>query len=399
MTPYNALMTSYKPLMTPYNALMTPYNSLMTPTERYQLDLQEQRIFYDPAQEMAIKHLQRVYDELLAAQDSKPGILKALVNRLVYPFNNKSSKAVLGVYFWGGVGRGKTYLMDTFYECLPTNMKMRTHFHRFMQRVHTELAQLKNQKNPLKIVAENIANEAHIVCFDEFFVADIADAMLLAGLLETLFELGVSFVTTSNIVPDRLYENGLQRERFLPAIAFLQQHTEVVQVDGGFDYRLRALEQAEIYYTPSGTVANIELLQCMNNLAPEHCFATEGEEIEVLNRRITSKRCADDVVWFEFEQLCGGPRSANDYIELAKLFHAVLLSDVPVLQRKNDDKARRFISLVDEFYDRNVKLILSAEVKLDELYLGGNLGFEFERTRSRLLEMQSHEYLAREHRP
>ncbi|MGB1238603.1 MAG: cell division protein ZapE, partial [Pseudomonadales bacterium] len=305
---------------------------------------------------------------------------------------------VKGLYFWGGVGRGKTYLMDTFFDSLPFERKERTHFHRFMQRVHAELAQLEGEKNPLDIVAKNYAERARIICFDEFFVSDITDAMILGGLFERLFEHGVSLVATSNIVPSGLYKDGLQRARFLPAIKMLELHTEIINVDGGVDYRLRALEQAELYHTPLDDSADSSLNASFESLAPDLDEVVESELIEINGRNLQSRRCCEDVVWFDFPEICEGPRSQNDYIELAKLYHAVLVSNVPQMGRANDDAARRFINMVDEFYDSGVKLILSAEVAIFDIYTEGKLSFEIERTKSRLLEMQSHEYLARAHK-
>jgi cell division protein ZapE len=294
------------------------------------------------------------------------------------------------------VGRGKTYLMDNFFESLPFDQKMRIHFHRFMQRVHAELQKLEDQSNPLLIVADKLSQEARIICFDEFFVSDIGDAMILAGLMEALFERGVSLVCTSNIVPDGLYKDGLQRARFLPAIALVNKHTEVVNVDGGNDYRLRTLEQAELFHSPLDQQATLNLEKYYTQLAVE--TGSHDLDLEINGRVIRAKRHSDDVVWFSFKALCDGPRSQNDYIELAREFHAVILSDVPMMSIDNDDQARRFINLIDEFYDRNVKLIISAEKPIHELYAGGKLNFEFERTESRLLEMQSNEYLQAEHR-
>lgn len=356
----------------------------------------------DPAQANTVMHFQRLYDALVcSSRNSSQGgaaVLHWLKNRWSAGRSHRDEH-VRGLYLHGGVGRGKTYLMDVFFESLPFDEKMRTHFHRFMQRVHAELTALKRQKNPLKSVARTIAAEARVICFDEFFVSDIADAMILGGLLAHLMEEGVTLVATSNILPDRLYENGLQRERFLPAIALLKQSTDVVELDGGIDYRLRSLQQARIYYSPLGAPADAELLRSFRNLAPDHAVVEDAEPVEVLGRQIMSRMSADDVIWFDFADLCGGPRSAYDYIELARLYHSILLSNVPQLGSDKDDMARRFVSLVDELYDRHVKLIISAEVPLMELYAGTSLAFVFERTRSRLLEMQSHDYLAREHRP
>jgi len=336
-----------------------------------------------------VRHLQDLFERLLAREARGGGWLRRLRRERPQPER--------GLYMWGGVGRGKTYLMDTFFDCLPAEGKLRVHFHRFMQRVHAELKQLAGEKNPLQRVADRLAAEAKVVCFDEFFVTDIADAMILGGLMEALFARGVTLVATSNIEPARLYENGLQRQRFLPAIALIEQHTLVLNVDAGVDYRLRTLEKAELYHYPLDAEADVSLRESFERLAPH--AATEGESLQINGRAIRTRSLADDVVWFDFAELCGGPRSQNDYIELAREFHAVVLSAVPALGAGNDDAARRFINLVDEFYDRNVKLVMAADRQLMDLYDGHRLRFEFQRTVSRLQEMQSHDYLAREHRP
>ncbi len=366
------------------------------PIQRYQRDLEREDFSHDPAQAHAVDCLQRLFDELCAAPALKPAGLKAKLGGL---FGRQSEPPrIKGLYFWGGVGRGKTYLMDTFYDTLPFENKLRAHFHRFMQRVHKELKALAGEKNPLVLVADRIADEARVICFDEFFVTDITDAMILGGLFERLFERGVVLVATSNIVPDGLYKDGLQRARFLPAIALLKECTEVVNVDGGVDYRLRTLEQAELYHHPLDAAADTSLADSFQRLAPPEA-TTENTLLEVEGREIRARFVADDVAWFEFDELCDGPRSQYDYIELARVFHAVILSNVPQLGGARDDQARRFINLIDEFYDRNVKLVISAEVPLETLYSGGRLEFEFQRTCSRLLEMQSQDYLALEHRP
>ena len=366
----------------------------LTPIERYQRDLQEPDFVADQAQQLAVEKLQRLYDQLIARQKNRRGLLS-----IVTDWFAPKSVPLKGLYFWGGVGRGKTYLMDRFYDSLPFENKMRSHFHRFMRRVHQELKGLDNEKNPLDIVAEHLAEEACIICFDEFFVSDITDAMILATLLEGLFSRGVTLVATSNIVPDGLYKDGLQRARFLPAIALLNEYTEVVNIDGGTDYRLRSLEQAELYHCPLDSAADKSLYTSFLSLIPDKKEVSEQVQIEIEGRYINTRYCAEDVVWCDFESLCDGPRSQNDYIELAKEYHAVLISGVPELTEKKEDQARRFINLVDEFYDRSVKLILSADKPLHEIYSGNRLVFEFERTVSRLLEMQSYEYLARPHKP
>ncbi len=358
----------------------------MTPLEHYQQDLQRPDFFSDPAQARAVEALDALYQRLLVRP--RRGL-----------FGRGKRVTERGLYMWGGVGRGKTYLVDTFFDALPFKQKMRTHFHRFMKRVHEEMKTLKGEKNPLTIIAKRFADEARVICFDEFFVSDITDAMILATLLDELFKNGVSLVATSNIVPDGLYRDGLQRARFLPAIALLKQHTEIVNVDSGIDYRLRALEQAELYHFPLDAEAEQSLERSFKSLLTENCHVVENEVLLIENREIRARKTANDVAWFEFRELCDGPRSQNDYIELGKIYGAVLLANVEQMNVTKDDIARRFINLVDEFYDRNVKLIISAEVELKDLYTGGRLEFEFQRTLSRLLEMQSHEFLARPHKP
>ncbi len=367
----------------------------MSPIARYKRDVAQGIMFEDSAQAEAIVHFQRLYDELLARENAE----STRLGRLKRSFGRGAVASVKGLYIFGGVGRGKTYLMDMFFDSLPLERKMRTHFHRFMQRVHAELQRLKKQKNPLESVARVIAAEARVLCFDEFFVSDIGDAMILGGLLAHLLEEGVVLVTTSNIEPGSLYQNGLQRERFLPAIALLKANTQVVHLDAGVDYRLRSLRQASVYYWPLGEKADSSMLGCFKRLVSEHGSIAAGAHVEVLGRQISVRAQSDDVIWFDFADLCGGPRSAYDYVELGKLYHTVLVSNIPQLRSESDDMARRFVSLVDELYDRNVKLIASAQVELASLYTGSGLAFVFERTRSRLLEMQSEEYLGRQHRP
>lgn len=365
----------------------------MTPWEKYQLDLKSPDFQYDPAQENAVKELQRLYDEL-AKPKEKPTWrvrIKQKFGRGIY------KPTVQGIYFWGGVGRGKTYLVDTFYDCLPFDDKMRIHFHRFMHRVHEELKTLDGMQDPLKIVARRLAEDARVICFDEFFVSDITDAMLLGTLMQELFGHGIVLVATSNIIPDDLYRNGLQRARFLPAIDLINQNTRVVNVDSGVDYRLRTLEQAEIYHYPLDKQAIENLHTYFKQLAPEE--GTTNQEIEVEGRLIPTIHDADGVLMIEFRAMCDGPRSQTDYMELSRCYHTVLLANVEQMGQATDDIARRFIAMVDEFYERNVKLIMSAEVAMENLYTEGQLTFEFRRCMSRLKEMQSHDYLATQHIP
>jgi len=371
-----------------------PESAVSTPWELYQQDLKRDDFSYDAAQEMAVKHLQRLYDDLVADYEASKN--KRFIARLLP--GKKQKEPIKGLYFWGGVGRGKTYLVDTFYDALPFERKMRTHFHRFMQRVHTDLTKLAGEKNPLTSVADQIAKEAVVICFDEFFVSDIGDAMILGGLMQELFARGVTLVSTSNIVPDGLYKDGLQRDRFIPAIKLLNKYTEVVNVDSGVDYRLRTLEQAELYHFPLDDTAESSLQKSFDSLVPDAKHIEYNANIEILGRHIQAKAICDDVAWFEFEALCDGPRSQNDYIEIGKLYHAILISNVPQMNVKNDDLARRFINLIDEFYDRGVKVIMSADAAIPDIYTTGSLEFPFQRTTSRMLEMQSHDYLAREHK-
>ncbi|UTV29203.1 cell division protein ZapE [Photobacterium atrarenae] len=365
----------------------------MTPQQKYQQDLQREDFIADPAQAMAVRHLDDLFHRMQAPkpEPGKPSLLSRWLKRPA----PQVATPVKGLYFWGGVGRGKTYLVDTFFECLPTERKMRVHFHRFMHRVHQELKQLGAQENPLEHVADRFQAETDIICFDEFFVSDITDAMILGTLFEALFRRGITLVATSNIPPQELYRNGLQRVRFLPAIALIEQHCEVVNVDSGVDYRLRTLEQAEIFHYPLDAQAEQNLNQYFHQLSVEP--RTEGKAIEINNRTLPTRHEADGVVHFTFQTLCQTARSQNDYMEIARIYHTVLVSDVIQMGEKEDDSARRFIAMVDEFYERNVKLIMSAETELSQLYQHGRLTFEFKRCCSRLIEMQSHEYLARPH--
>jgi cell division protein ZapE len=363
----------------------------MSPEAKYRALLQNPGFSPDPAQQRVVALLEELHWALERRRSKSDGWWARL-----FGGGRRQAEPVEGLYLWGGVGRGKTMLMDLFYECQPPDDRKRMHFHRFMQRVHRDLRSLAGTVNPLEQVADRFARESRLLCFDEFFVSDIGDAMILGELLDGLFTRGVTLVATSNVEPDRLYENGLQRRRFLPAIGLLKRHTRVFDVDGEVDYRLRVLERAEIYHAPLDAAAVQSLERSFAALAPD---APEPDAVlEIEGRPIRARCVAEDVAWFEFAELCEGPRSQNDYIELARIFHAVLVSNVRRFTPRSEDAARRFISLVDEFYDHNVKLILSAEAPVTELYAGERLRFEFQRTESRLLEMQSHEYLARTHR-
>lgn len=346
----------------------------------------------DPAQAEAVAALEALYRSL--AED-RPGLLLRLRTRFFGPPRDRDP--IRGLYLWGGVGRGKTHLMDLFHASLPFAEKKRLHFHRFMRQAHAGLKRHGDRQDPLEAVADDVARETRVLCFDEFFVSDVADAMILGTLMDALFRRGVTLVATSNIPPDDLYRDGLQRQRFLPAIDAIKRHTRVMNVDGGTDYRLEVLERASVYHQPLNETSQQAIESAFRDLAPD---ADEtAESIEILGRHIPVRGDGDGVVWFDFQALCDGPRSQNDYIDIAHEYHTVLVSDVPVMTRENENAARRFIALVDEFYDRNVKLIISAAAGLDTIYQGERLQFEFERTRSRLQEMQTRDYLALPHAP
>ena len=296
---------------------------------------------------------------------------------------------------YGGVGRGKSFLMDCFYNAVPIRRKTRLHFHEFMREVHRELRELQGTVNPLEALGERIAKRYKLICFDEFHVADVTDAMILHRLLDALFKAGVGFVTTSNFHPDGLYPNGLHRDRILPAIELLKDKLEVINVDNGTDYRQRTLTHIELYHTPLGEAAEAAMEQTFSELAETR---DEDPVLHIEAREIRAVRRAGGVIWFDFRTLCGGPRSQNDYLEIATQFHTVLLSNVPQMAVRQASEARRFTWLVDVLYDRRVTLVMSAQVEPEQLYTEGPMSHEFPRTVSRLREMQSAEYLALEHR-
>jgi cell division protein ZapE len=364
---------------------------LTGPLALYRRRVERGDLAADAAQARAVEALERLYRDLQRAT-SRGGWRAKLAS-----VAGKRSAPVRGLYLWGGGGRGKTFLMDLFFNALPFPDKRRQHFHRFMATVHERLKAHRNVEEPLELVAEEIASDTRIVCLDELAVTDIADAMLLGNLFAGLFARGVTLAATSNIVPDQLYKGGLQRQRFLPTIALLQRHCEIVHVDGGVDYRLRALERADVYQAPTGYEADRRLAEFFEAIAPDE--GDQGGALELLGRRIAYRRAADGVIWFDFKEICDGPRSQDDYIELSRLYQTVLVSNVPRFDATLENQARRFIALVDEFYDRRVKLILSAGAPAAELYRGERLRHDFQRTQSRLQEMQSHDYLAEAHRP
>ena len=366
---------------------------MITPKSRYQADLDSGDFVDDEAQREAVEALDALHAALLARPPRHSGWRGWWDRR-----RGKPADRIPGLYLWGGVGRGKTYLMDTFYECLPATIgKRRVHFHRFMQSAHHRLRRLREQPDPLRSLAAEWAADLQVLCFDEFFVSDIGDAMILSGLLHGLIDEGVTLVATSNIPPDGLYADGLQRDRFVPAIQLLERNLQVINVDGGVDYRLRVLSRAPIYYAPADDRAEAALAETFERMCPER--DREVPELSINQRDISVRALGDGVLWCRFNALCEGPRSADDYVEIARRFHTVILSDVPVLDRERENAARRFVALVDEFYDRSVNLIISAIAEIEWLYRGRYLDFEFRRIISRLREMQSHEYLALPHRP
>jgi cell division protein ZapE len=347
----------------------------------------------DPSQLAAVEKLERLRRRLIADHRSDASLL----GRLRRARRRAPHEPPRGLYLWGPVGRGKTWLMDMFFQSLPFPERRRRHFHRFMYDVHAQLGQLRQQESPLDEVAERLAAQVRVLCFDELFVTDIGDAMILGGLFSGLFKRGVTLVATSNVRPRDLYKDGLQRQRFTPAIELLEQHVEVLAVNGVEDYRLRQLKQAGTYLISSAPDTAQRLATLFGELA-DHARISEGP-IEIEGRLIAVIRRTAGVVWCDFAALCAGARSQDDYIQIAREYHSVILSDVPVLDELHDDEARRFIALVDELYDHNVNLILSAAAPPTQLYRGERLTAQFERTVSRLIEMQSEEYLAREHRP
>ena len=358
--------------------------------EAYEQTLSHDGHVRDPAQIEVIETLEDLQQRLYAHQPKRRWFEWPSSAR-----RNTTATAVRGVYLWGDVGRGKTFLMDLFFDSLQIKRKKRIHFHRMMRDVHDRLRQLGDMEDPLGKVAAAIADETRVLCFDEFFVSDIGDAMILGRLLEGLFQNGVTLVTTSNFEPDALYRDGLQRQRFLPAIELLKQYTEVIRLDSDTDHRLRLLQKAGTFLTPADAVTNNKLAAYFDGSATS--ALRKNARLTINGRSIVARRSAKGIAWFDFAALCDGPRSQADYIEIARWYPSVILSNVPVLDATHEDQARRFIALVDEFYDRRVKLIISAAADAGSLYTGTRLRFEFERTLSRLTEMQSSEYLALPH--
>ncbi|MDF9721368.1 cell division protein ZapE [Serratia marcescens] len=372
----------------------------LSPLSRYQQALDAGEYQADEVQRRAVTQLDRIYQALRQkpAASAPAGGLRGKLSRLLGKGGDTApQRPVQGLYMWGGVGRGKTWLMDMFFHSLPGDRKMRLHFHRFMLRVHEELTELQGRENPLEIVADGFKAETDVLCFDEFFVSDITDAMLLATLLQALFARGITLVATSNIPPDDLYRNGLQRARFLPAIDLINEYCDVMNVDAGIDYRLRTLTQAHLYLTPLNDQKREALDRMFVKLAGK-----AGEDAPVLqinHRPLQAIRSVDGVLAVDFHTLCEEARSQLDYIALSRLYHSVILYNVQVMGPLKENTARRFLALVDEFYERHIKLVIGAEASMFEIYQGVQLKFEFQRCLSRLQEMQSEEYLKLPHLP
>jgi cell division protein ZapE len=355
-------------------------------TAAYRQALVDRGFASDPAQERAIAELERCATEWAAYKQRRSNSLKKL---FIHP------EIPQGVYMFGGVGRGKSFLMDCFFNAVPLKRKTRLHFHEFMREVHRELRDMQGTVNPLDELGRRMAERYKLICFDEFHVADVTDAMVLHRLLDSLFKHGVGFVTTSNFHPDGLYPDGLHRDRILPAIELLKSRLTVINVDNGTDYRRRALEHVNLYHCPLNDSAHVQMAQAFDGLAET---ADESPVMTIEARTIQALRRAGGVIWFDFKTLCGGPRSQNDYLELATQFHTLMLSNVPQMAVRMASEARRFTWLVDVLYDRKVKLVMSAAVPPEELYTEGPMSHEFPRTVSRLIEMQSSEFLAEPHR-
>ncbi len=366
----------------PHKILNVPKDGMI---EGFHASMSSRGIVADPAQLAAAMRLQKFYDDLLAFKAARRTSLRKLLVRPELP---------RGVWFWGGVGRGKSFLMDCFFDAVPYTRKRRVHFHGFMREIHESLRAHRNEQDPLLKVAAQIARETRLMCFDEFHVSDIADATILGRLMQALFDAGVLFCITSNYPPDKLYPNGIQRELFLPAIALLKEKLDVIEVDAGIDYRLRTLEQADIYLT-GGAEALPALEQIFVQIA-----GGEGHRrtVEILGRELSVQRRAPGTIWFDFATLCEGHRSQNDYLWLADRHHTVFLSGVPQMASDMASAARRFTWLVDVLYDHRVKLVIQAACPAEALYTSGLQAEEFKRTVSRLMEMRSHEYLASPHR-
>jgi cell division protein ZapE len=358
----------------------------MTVLTAYQTLLSKRGYTADKAQLAAVNRLESLHTALATREKQRANLIKNLFSKPQTP---------RGIWLWGGVGRGKSFIMDCFYDTVQSSLKTRIHFHEFMRSIHRELEQLKGTRDPLDTVAKNVAKKYLLLCFDEFHVSDVADAMILHRLLDGLFKHGVVFVMTSNYAPDLLYPDGLHRERIFPAIALLKANVDIVNVDAGIDYRRQTLANVPAYFYPFDDAA----LNCLNQTfsALAEC-ADETPELYIENRMIQAQRKAGSVLWCDFAQLCGSARSQNDYLDIATQFHTVILTHVPQLKASQASEARRLTWLVDVFYDHKVKLLIAADGAPETLFVEGRFANEFHRTVSRMIEMQSEQYLTAERR-
>lgn len=376
---------------------------IISPLARYQQAIDHGDYQPDQVQKATVTQLDTIQQQLIAQQGSAtPPSKRGFFQRLTQRFRHESAAypaPVRGLYMWGGVGRGKTWIMDLFYQSVPGERKLRLHFHRFMLRVHDELTELQGESDPLLIIADRFKQQTDLLCFDEFFVSDITDAMLLGTLMQALFDRGITLVATSNIPPDSLYRNGLQRNRFLPAIEQIKQHCEIINVDAGIDYRLRALTAAHLWKTPLNAQTQLAIAHLFQQLSGESLSATASTELTINHRPMQVQQVANGVLVITFSVLCGENRSQRDYVVLSQQFHTVFLLEIPTMTAQMEDQARRFLAMVDEFYERHVKLATSAQVALTDIYQGEQLKFEYQRCLSRLQEMQSEEYLHLAHLP
>lgn len=356
----------------------------MTPLDYYREQCRQNKIFEDPQQLNALENLQRVFFQLINENTKRSRWYSWL----------RKSQLIHGIYLWGGVGIGKTLLMDCFYKCLPFGNKMRMHFHQFMQLVHNDLTKYQGHADPLQLIADEIAKKALVLCFDELYVSDITDAMLLGRLLQCLFNRGVCLIATSNTEPDDLYKNGLQRSQFLPAIAALKTNMQVIHIPTTIDYRLRHLKEAGVFYTPLDDVARENMEKTFAVFANGNSVSTEP--VEIVGRSIKIKKQSGNVIWFDFSDLCSVPRSQKDYLAIAEKYRTVFVSDIPVIPANAKDIICLFISMVDVFYDAGIRLVISAAEPVSQIYNRGYMTLEYTRTNSRLLEMQSLDYFAGE---
>lgn len=363
-----------------------------TPLSWYEEKIQSGKLISDPYQREIVDKFDKLHQQIIQNDNYLARLKSDCLLRLKI-----KQTPVRGIYLWGTVGRGKTFLMDMFFHLLPTRHKVRYHFHRFMQYVHQELAKVQGQSDPLRLVAKSFKAKTSLICFDEFFVTDIADAMILSELFYHLFSMGVTLVATSNIKPEDLYANGLQREKFLPTITLINQFTNVIAMDGNTDYRMQYLANAQLYQYPANESAEKKLMDHFLGLANDE--GVKGQPLLIVDRMIPTIWYAENIVWFDFKELCEGPRSALDYIQIARDFKTVLISHVISMGEHNEDVARRFIALIDELYDHKVTLIVSANEPMVTLYQGKRHANDFQRTLSRLTEMQSVDYLQKRHLP